>query len=297
MTPSSMKFKKHRMRGSIAEEVVDEMRLLDVAPLTKLIETPPPQNGFRDGDYIHVSDLINKCPRAIAIHYVHGRQLYGMNMSHQLGFTFRQGEAIASYMEDHVKRTAPEHMYGGWKCKCGSTEKKNTTFDKVSELKCKTCGSGLDNYIEVFIANDNYMISGSVDITLAFGDLFYVNELKSIKKDGSDGFVGLTQAKPLHRIQALFYMWLFINAGKRVHSKFSVFYVSKSFGFRMTDQIKEFQMNYSDYAQTLQPYLDDAKAIKDARAGGPLPARPCEDVYCQRAKSCELAPLCFNLSD
>lgn len=296
-----MKFTKHRLRNTLAEDVsdvVDGMRLLDGKPLSTLLNTPPPQSGFRDGRYIHISDLINKCARAIAIHYVHERQLYGLNMNHQLGFTFKQGEAIASHLEEHTQRVAPEHMFGGWTCKCEQTEKLNTTYDKVSELKCKICGGELDNYKEVFIADDEYDISGSIDITLKFGKTYYVNELKSIKKDGQDGFVALTQAKPIHRIQALFYVWLLTRANKIVHPKFSVVYVNKAYGWKLHgDQVKEYQMKYTDYAHTLDPYLADAKAIKIARAGGDLPARTCEDVYCTQAKDCSFAPLCFNLPE
>jgi len=296
-----VEFHRYKLRNSVAAEVGDgapeDMRLLDGKPLSKLLDTPPPPNLFRDGKYIHVSDLINKCPRAIAIHYVHNRQLYGMSMNHQLGFTFRQGEALAGYMEDHVKRTAPEHMYGGWVCKCGKTEKKDTTYDKVSELKCKICGGGLDNYKEVLVADDEYMISGSVDITLKVFSTFYVNELKSIKKDGTDGFVALTQAKPVHRIQALFYVWLLTRSGRVVHPDFSVFYMNKAYGWRMDDQRKEYVINYNDYSNTLDPYLQDAMDIKIAREGGPLPKRPCDDMYTQQAKQCELCPLCFNLDN
>lgn len=301
-TPTNMSFKKYQLRSETEDGVsadlampVDDMKLLDNLPLTELMKLPPLQQGFRDGKYIHVSDLINKCPRAIAIHYVHDRQLYGMKMGHQLGFTFKQGEALASYMEDHVRRVAPEHMYGGWACNCGKTSRENTTYDTVADLTCKTCGSSLDNYKELFVSDDEYMISGSIDITLLFGDLFYVDEIKSIKKDGQDGFTSLTQAKPIHRIQALFYTWLLARSGYRVHTDFSVFYISKSFGFRMTDQIKEYKIRYTDYASTINPYLEDAKAIKIAREGGPLPKRVCEDVYVQEAKNCELCPLCFNL--
>ena len=296
-----MEFRKHTLKRFTVEDtpdVEDEQKILSSGkPLTALLTIPPQQQGFRDGKYIHISDLINKCPRVIAIHYVHKKQLYGMSMSHQLGFTFRQGEAMASYMEDHVKRTLPEHMYGGWSCKCGKEKRENTTYSKVSELECKVCGSGLDNYHELFVADEEYQISGSIDITLLFGKTYHVNELKSIKKDGDDGFVGLTQAKPIHRIQALFYVWLLTRAGKLVHPEFSVFYMNKAYGWRMEDQVKEYVINYKDYAHTLESYLDDAKDIKIAREGGPLPPRICNDTYERKAKDCELCTLCFNLED
>ncbi len=298
-----MEFKKYQVRGTLAEdvsdtqEVVDTMNLLSGNPLSSLLNIPPIQEGFRDGKYIHVSDLIGKCPRAIAIHYVHNRQLYGLTMNHQLGWTFSQGTAIAKYVEDHAIRTAPEHIFGGWQCACKKTEKLNATYDEVAELKCKICGTGLYRYKEVYLTNDEYMISGSIDITLKFGDLFYVNELKSLKKDGDDGFVALKSAKPVHRLQALFYVWLMIKSGRQVSRDFSVFYINKAYGFKMEDQRKEYKIRFSDYSSTLEPYLQDARDIKIAREGGALPKRPCDDVYCSQAKKCELAPICFNLEN
>lgn len=295
-----MDFKKFRMKNhelEFTEEIEGVLDNMAGSPMSTLLNTPPPQSGFRDGKYIHISDLISKCPRAIAIHFVHNRKLYGMSMNHQLGFTFKQGEALAAYMEDHVKRTAPEHMYGGWECKCEKTLVEETTYDKVSELKCKFCGGGLDNYKELFVADEEYQISGSIDITLKILKRFYVNELKSIKKDGTDGFIALTQAKPIHRIQALFYVWLLTRTGKVTFPEFTVFYMNKSYGWKMDDQRKEYVIKYADYASTLEPYLEDAKAIKIAREGGPLPERGCKDMYETKAKECELCAMCFNLDD
>ena len=293
-----MEFKRYRRRGALANEIEDEHNLLDGKPLSTLFDTPPVQDKFRDSKYIHISDLINTCKRAIAIHYVHDKPYSKMRINHQLSFTFEQGHAIANHVENHVRINAPEHMYGGWVCKCGKTERLNNTYDKVDKIKCKICGSGLDTYKELYLVDEEYQISGSVDLTLLFYPIFYVSEIKSIKKDKDDGFVALTQAKPLHRLQALFYNWLIARQGRRVHPMFSVFYVNKSYGWKLQgDQIKEFQMKYSDYAHTLEPYLQDAKEIKLAREGGPLPKRPYSDFYCNECKGCSLAPMCWNLPD
>ena len=79
-------------------------------------------NGFRYGDYLHVSDLIGKCMRMIALSYRTESKIHGETLYDNLGITFAIGDSIHDYVKAKAIKNNPEEVYGRWQCYCGKTE-------------------------------------------------------------------------------------------------------------------------------------------------------------------------------
>lgn len=253
----------------------------------RTIGTPPRSIS----EYLHVSDLLNKCIRKVAIVETMGISLPSKGVSLMDDLTYAQGDAIHDRLRDRIRNAAPELIFGHWSCGCKKTKTKSPcTFDKVKALKCQHCGSHLTRYVEVSIFNEEHKIVGNPDVLMLRGAATHITELKSM----SDKMWGeLLRPIPDHVVQTLFYWWLMREQGYTLTDRISILYATKGYTFKGLP-VKEFVIEAAPQMARLKPYLDEAKAIKAARQGGQLPKRVCGAPDEKEAKNCQVCKVCFE---
>lgn len=241
--------------------------------------------------YVHVSDLLNKCSRKVALAYVHDVDVVEMAIFDSLSLTFRQGEAIHDHVRDVISKSHPQETYAIWACRCGHTKYQGLLVDSLKQKKCKKCDTEADQHNEVPIHDDEYHIVGSPDLLLYRANAFYITEIKSMAARYWDQ---LERPLPEHIIQVIFYWVLMRRAGKPLHDHVSILYVNKE--FRPSNPYKEYTVYVPDMVDRLGVYFTEAEGIKTAIAGGPLPARTvCQTQNTKTAKECELCAICFSM--
>lgn len=249
--------------------------------------------AFREGKYLHVSDVIGKCGRMIAL-----AKRYNMKMTftpppESMGLTFAMGNAIHDYIRGKVMRNAPEKIYGGWSCMCEKTQIVGTYAEAKTHDVCPHCRDRLNRYHEMVITNDDIMVSGAVDLSLLEGKALHLNEIKSIKHDA---WKEMSRPLPEHVVQILFYWWLAREQGYDLYDAVSIFYATKGFVMFGTPY-KEFVLQPSKMMGRLEEYLDEARDIKDAMNGGKMPVKTCMQIDKGDAKECPMAMVCFQHKD
>lgn len=241
--------------------------------------------------YVHVSDLLNKCSRKVALAYVHDVDVVEMAIFDSLSLTFRQGEAIHDHVRDVVSKSHPHEVYADWSCRCGHTHFEGILSQSLQRKVCERCHTQADNHNEVPVHDDEYHIVGSPDLLLYRVDGFYITEIKSMAARYWDE---LEQPLPEHIIQVIFYWVLMRRAGKPLHDHVSILYVNKE--FRPRNPYKEYTVFVPDMVDRLGIYFEEAAGIKSAIAGGPLPERTvCQSQNTKTAKECELCAICFSM--
>jgi len=86
----------------------------------------PPANSFREGAYLHVSDLVYKCTRMIALSKHLEQPIRGESIMDSRGVTFATGHAIQAYVTERMKTNFGELLWGDWTCGCGETIYRHT---------------------------------------------------------------------------------------------------------------------------------------------------------------------------
>jgi hypothetical protein len=150
-------------------------------------------------------------------------------------------------------------------------------------------------YEEVPMRDKELMIVGTPDIItyMHTHSAFYVSELKSI---AHDRWKDLVRPLPEHVIQILFYWFLMHRKGYRMANRASVLYATKGWMFS-GQPYKEFSIDAQSMLSRLEPYLEDARALKEARGGGALPLRTCPTEQAPEARKCEACRVCFKGTD
>jgi len=282
--------RRTRKRSSPILSGVVELQEEDIL-LSRLSGNPVP-NGFRYEKYLHVSDLLGNCMRKIAISYLTDTVIVGDTLWDNMLQTFAIGNGIHDAVRGKIQRVRPSEMYGVWTCKCKRNPKKfeGTATQALAQSSCTNCGHDLDTYEEIRLLNNDIDVVGSVDLTLLFDSAFYLNEIKSIKKEDWDT---LTRPLPMHILQIVLYWWLARELGKPIHKQVSLLYVTKGHVFGVP--YKEFVLDPTEHLHRLTEYREDAKALKDSRNGGALPGRVCPTEESPQAKKCEMCTLCFGM--
>jgi hypothetical protein len=260
-------------------------------PVLSDILKGPIHQEFRDGDYIHVSDLIYKCARKIALSKRMDQPIDPEPLFDSTSLTFKQGEAMAEFIVGKVASKAPRNAYGIWGCRCGVYKVEGTKHD-VKDSQCDVCGHDLTLYHEIVIKDEELRLSGSIDLLLQEDKAFVITELKSMKKDQWEE---LQRPVPEHLIQVLFYWYLMQKAGRPLHDKVSILYAVKDYVFK--SPYKEFVIQPSSQLYRLDDYLEEARVLTDAiHKRGPLPARvSCPSQDSPAAKKCQFREVCFQL--
>lgn len=259
----------------------------------KLGGSPVP-NGFRYEKYLHVSDLLGNCMRKIAISYKTSTKIVGDPIWDNLLQTFAIGNGIHDAVRDKMQRVNPDEMYGVWVCKCKEDPHsfEGTATKALDVGTCGSCGHNLDTYNEIRLLNDDIDVVGSVDLTLLIDSIFYLSEIKSIKKDDWDT---LQRPLPMHILQIVLYWWLARKLKKPLYKQVSIFYVTK--GHVFGSPYKEFVIDPIEHLHRLDEYIEDARSLKEARSGGQLPPKICPTEESPQAKRCEMCTLCFGMED
>ncbi len=251
----------------------------------------------RQTEYLHVSDLIGKCIRRIALYESMqlGPKPQGLSLTQSL--TFAQGDAIHDVLKDRVASGAPQQVWGRWTCRCKTTTTEAPClFSEVDPKRsCPACHQPLDVYVEVPTRSDKYMVVGTPDLLtlLTEHQALYISELKSISHDQ---WKVLSRPDPDHVIQVLFYWLLMRDAGYRLANRVSIVYATKGYLFTGSP-IKEFTLDASTMMPRLDVYLRYAEQIIETRKGGNLPARldACLNDHSPEAKKCDVCHSCFGV--
>ena len=251
----------------------------------------------RSTDYLHVSDLVSKCLRRIALMDRLKIPAKAQSLSLTDSLTFSQGDAIHDVIRLRAAQGNARMVWGNWSCKCGSTcTPSPRLFGDVDQGEsCPACKGSMDVYTEVPMFDEEYKIVGNPDLILYLPDpgALHVTELKSI---AHDSWKDLARPQPDHVIQVLFYWFLMQRQGYRMTDTASILYVTKGWMFS-GEPYKEFTFNAQAQLHRLDPYLEDALAVGTSRSGGNLPPRICARDDAPIAKKCDVCKTCFGISD
>ena len=259
------------------------------------IDAVPEQSRLGRDDYIHVSSLVDLCPRQYYLAHEHGTEDYGDHLGRSftggLLVTFALGRAIDKFVKERVvEATRRRGMFGMWTCKCGFSAR---TGLYVAE-RCERCRGPTDVYNEPVLRNEEWRITGRPDITLmdSNGHMLPI-EVKSMARDRWE-HLDAPLANDI--LQTLLYRWMYAQEGRLVHTHVVVLYVSKE--FRYGSPYKEFQVDAetAPCRSMLALALGLAAQARDARDSHAPPARElCSGVTCTRARNCPVQALCFGM--
>lgn len=270
---------------------VVEMPDTEVA-IALLKKSPVTLNKFRGGEYLHVSDLLGKCMRKIALSEVNDIAMPSQFIHESMALTFAQGVALHDHVKGRIFSGHSDMLYGSWSCRCGNLHTKTSLYRDVKQKRCTLCGEGPTKYHELELRDPDLMIIGSPDITIYLEEyrVYYPIEIKSINYED---WKELSRPKPDHVLQVLFYWYLLKKLGYPVPSQVSILYVTKGFVFKTP--YKEFTVIPEAVISRLDEYIEEARMLKSARDGGALPARSvCSSKDCKEAKECHVVNLCFQ---
>lgn len=258
-----------------------------------LRKCPVERSPFRKGP-LHVSDVIGKCIRRIALSEHLAKPMPAAPVSDSMGLTFAQGTAIHDFVKQRFISGHPDMLYGKWACLCGNTITEPMVREEVPSRLCPDCGGEASRYVECDILDSELGMIGSPDVIFYMRHLrlYYPVELKSL---AYDDWKEIVRPKPDHIVQILFYWYFMKRAGFNVPSQVSIIYVSKGYLFK--SPYKEFVIqvgSYEDVEKRLACFLDDARALKAFREGGELPPRVvCSSMSAKDAKECHVCVACF----
>lgn len=246
--------------------------------------------SYRGREFIHVSDVINKCVRKIALMEMleqrHPREIIWDGQ----GVTYAIGNAIGDYVVKRFTTAHPEKLWAEWGCACGATKRKGL-LSRVSTTKCKECGTPLDKHHEVAFIDEDWQITGSPDILLYIDELgaYHIVELKSMT---ANMFNDLARPLPDHKVQVAFYWQILHRLGWPLVDRCSILYINKEFSFRLP--YKEYLIDPNEQG-LLAPYMADIDNFVNFRATGELPPLThCASIDASSAKSCPVCVTCFG---
>lgn len=267
--------------------------------ITSTIQRNPPQNEFRaDSAYLHVSDLVYKCTRMIALSRHLSLPIRGEAVMDSRGLTFQIGRAVQDFVTKRLMLNAPELLWGWWSCHCGQMmDVAGKTYAQIREEEalCPSCGGPHINYEETVWVDPARNITGSVDLVLHLPTgHFYPIEVKSIV---GTRWADIERPLPEHLIQSMFYWNLMHAAGLPMLDQYSVLYVKKEMVF--ASPYKELFVTPSDHQTRLADFLEEAAELKqflETEEEDDLPPRTvCSNPLSPGAKKCPFALQCFAL--
>ena len=266
----------------------------DDTPMLQLLkETPPVMQRHREGDRLHVSDVISKCVRRIVIMERMGVRHPSEKIADGRGITFAIGDALHDYITSRFVQGHPDKVYARWGCACGQTTE-DGIYSRIREKSCANCGGSLTVHHEIPFAHSALPLTGSPDIVLYMDDYgaYYLIELKSM---AGTQWKDLARPLPDHVVQLSFYWKILHDEGYPLVDKASIIYANKEFSFKLP--YKEFMID-PQAEGVLDPYIEDIEAVVRARAGGAIPARTfCASPDSPEAKKCPVAVSCFGLRE
>jgi len=275
---------RRRRRREGQPELPEEITL----PLSRYVRNIPVADPFRYDEYTHVSDLVHKCMRMVAL----AGDLHMPVPVEPNWQSMKLIHAMGQAAHDYIKGTVigqEANVFGHWKCLCGNRIGPMTRSEAF-ELECEDCGNSFVEYDEFTIHNEEYKIVGNCDLAIKSGDFLILSELKSISKKQFDD---LRMPKPDHVLQAYLYVWMAEQAGYRVHPTGSIFYACRE--WMIGNPYREFDIDTSSAERRCTPLLDEAMAIKNWKDDGVVPERVhCNRPEDSRARQCGMCVACFS---
>ena len=105
----------------------------------------------RSTEYMHVSDLIGKCTRKLALVERVGMQAQSQSLNYFDALTFAQGDAIHDVIRNRASLAAPDQVWGNWQCRCGTkTTRQPCLRSEVDQSLCTACKTPMDRYKEIW---------------------------------------------------------------------------------------------------------------------------------------------------
>lgn len=264
--------------------------------VSDLLKTAKPNiRQFRHGKYTHVSDVIHRCVRQIALSRRLGIKHQPSRLFDGHALTYAQGDAIHDFIKKRFVEGHPDKVWARWACACGQTVTQPMLYARLNPaFACPNCKQVPNRYVEYAIEDDEHEVVGSPDLLLYLQQIaaFYLTEIKSMAKDQWDALV---RPVPDHVIQGLFYWSLMHRKNYSMVDQFSIVYVKKEFSFKWP--YKEFIVRPQEEMDHLKPFVRDLEllvAAKDPKA--PLPPRVvCSSPQAPEAKNCGVCVTCFQL--
>jgi len=259
--------------------------------LTSLVrsqdELPDESRGV--GGYIHVSSLLDFCPRLARILAIEGRD----NKSHPRS-PDRVMWAIGRAVESHVRKQViaaigRENVYGIWKCHCGNLE----VVGIGSRDICNCCKKEATEYYEKPVFDHDLKIVGNPDMVIVQGGKFRVIEIKSIKVDLHNA---LTEPVPNHVFQMNTYRRLLAleHGERKVHAESIAMYVAKDYAY--SSPYKEFHRHKSEQEGIISAAFSQVADMRRKELDSILPDKlaVCSTPSSPKAKKCCCLVSCFN---
>lgn len=251
----------------------------------------------RSHQTVHCSDVTKAdfCARQFRLLDVLNKARPDRYIPAGLKATFDVGRATADLV---TNEWAGEQAIGHWECKsCG----KSKTWTTKPKQGCLGMGKCNWRYEEVNFVHQPSGLSGSIDLMVSLSEhKATAVEIKIVK---ADEFEKLVAPMGEHKARTALYLRVIAESDSPYkswvdtqHAK--VLYVSRGFGKKSLDAgnqivpFKEFDVYRDD--QQVQPYIDRAQSVADARAKGTIPIRVCDSIGCQMAKACPVKNECFS---
>lgn len=291
--PKALRRTRTVRSASVGAGPIISIRNGDELSLQLLRNCPREVSGFRHGP-LHVSDLLSKCLRKIALSAQLHKPMPAQQLADSMGLTFAQGVAIHDYVKKKFLQGHPDKLYGSWSCLCGATVTQPMLYSKVTKVECDSCGGVTNRYVELDVLDTELDLIGSPDVVLYLADyeVYYPIEIKSITYDD---WKEMVRPKPEHVLQVLFYWYLMRRAGYAVPDQVSIVYVSKGYVFK--SPYKEFTIPTPSEDVVLErigDYVDEARRLKAYKETGAVPPRTmCPSMSCKEAKECHVNVICF----
>jgi hypothetical protein len=261
----------------------------DTPVLSLLKKVPRVSQSFRNSDNVHVSDLISKCIRKIAIMRRMGMAHPQESLGEGQGVTYAIGDALHSYVVGRMTKGHPEMVYAKWSCACGISSC-ISTFARRSPKTCPTCATGVVHHSEAPFCDKEKKLIGRPDLLL-YESRFAAFRIVEIKSMAAEQWKELVRPLPDHKIQVALYWRLMQACNMPVTSGTSILYVNKEMSFKLP--YKEFYVPAGDVK--LDGYYAELDELNAASDGGPLPRRVCcVSVDSSTAKDCPVRVLCFG---
>lgn len=263
----------------------------DDTPVIELLKAiKPVSQPYRDDGHIHVSDIVNKCVRKLALMDLLKQRHPEEVIRDGQGITFAIGDALHDYVKSRFIAGHPDKVYADWKCTCGAVVER--AIYNQRKAVCEACGTKVHKHSEIPFVDDEFNLGGNPDLLLYLDQYgaYYIIEIKSIS---AKGYEELVRPMPDHVVQVTFYWYLLKKLGFPVVDRVSILYTNKEFSFKFP--YKEYMIKPS-IDRTLAPYLEDLTALTAAKEGGPLPMRTmCGSATAPAAKKCPVCVTCFQM--
>jgi len=238
--------------------------------------------------YVHVSSLLNFCPRKWRLVQMSNAELSNFPKSAD-----RVMWMIGRAAEHHVRTSIMKSLdwggiYGRWSCVCGKHSYEG--FCK-STATCNSCSDLTRTYGELSVFDEELKVVGNPDMLLSVEKNLRVVEIKSMNKREFDS---MSAPKPNHVFQAACYHRI-LSSRFEMSPLVTIFYVCKDYSFAGSPY-QEFSVPADDVRPLVDLAFEQVRLLREAEENNTLPDRleACASPHTATAKKCEMCVQCFS---